>query len=107
MCSVATTEKLYSLMSKEENEISSSAANDSHLLPDVVLDASGLYCPEPVMMIHNKIREMRSLQTLKIIATDPSTKRDIPKFCVFLGHELLSSSEQNQVYSYLIRKKGD
>ena len=93
-------------MSKEENELSSSPSGEPST-PDAVLDASGLYCPEPVMMVHNKIRDMEPEQTLKIIATDPSTTRDIPKFCVFLGHELLDSSEQNQVYSYLIRKKSD
>lgn len=94
-------------MSKEENELSNTANTESTLAPDVLLDASGLYCPEPVMMVHNKIRDMAPGQTLKIIATDPSTTRDIPKFCVFLGHELLDSSEQVQVYSYLIRKKSE
>jgi tRNA 2-thiouridine synthesizing protein A len=94
-------------MSKEENDLSSSGEDKAPQSPDVVLDASGLYCPEPVMLVHNKIRDMEPKQTLKIIATDPSTTRDIPKFCVFLGHELLDSSEQDQVYSYLIRKKAD
>jgi tRNA 2-thiouridine synthesizing protein A len=56
---------------------------------DHVLDASGLYCPEPVMMLHNKIREVGSGEVLKVMATDPSTQRDIPKFCIFLGHELI------------------
>lgn len=59
---------------------------------DHVLDAVGLFCPEPVMMLHNTMRIMQSGQVVKIVATDPSTQRDIPKFCQFLGHKLLESS---------------
>ena len=94
-------------MPKEENELSGSSSNELLTEPDVILDASGLYCPEPVMMVKNEIRDMEPGQTLRIIATDPSTARDIPKFCVFLGHELLATSERDQVYSYLICKKAE
>ena len=59
---------------------------------DDLLDASGLNCPEPVMMLHNKVRDLSPGGLLKVIATDPSTRRDIPKFCVFLGHELLGQA---------------
>ena len=76
----------------------------SSLTPDLVLDAVGLFCPEPVMMMHSKIRDIESGQILQVLATDPSTKRDIPKFCMFLGHELLSQEEQGDQYHYLIRK---
>lgn len=75
------------------------------------LDARGLYCPEPVMMLHNKVRDMKSGDVLEVIATDPSTTRDIPKFCSFLGHELVlqeelavEASEKVKEYRYLIRK---
>ena len=72
---------------------------------DAELDASGLFCPEPVMMLHTKVRELAAGGVLKVIATDPSTQRDIPKFCVFLEHQLLGSSEQDGAYVYWIRKK--
>ncbi|MBL6904136.1 MAG: sulfurtransferase TusA [Gammaproteobacteria bacterium] len=70
------------------------------------LDARGLYCPEPVMLLHNKIADIEAGQLLRLIATDPSTTRDVPKFCHFLGHELLESGEQEGGFSYLIRKVG-
>ena len=75
--------------------------------PDLELDASGLFCPEPVMLLHNKIREMQAGEVLRIIATDPSTTRDIPKFCMFLGHELLEECQQGDKYHYLVRKKAE
>jgi len=71
-----------------------------------LLDASGLFCPEPVMMLHKKIREVQAGEKLIVVATDPSTQRDIPKFCHFLGHELLSATEDGAVFRYCIRKNG-
>ena len=71
------------------------------------LDACGLFCPEPVMLLHNEIRDMQVDELLRVIATDPSTTRDIPKFCLYLGHELIEESQQDGKYYYLVRKKAE
>ncbi|WP_027966411.1 sulfurtransferase TusA [Halomonas halocynthiae] len=68
------------------------------------LDTSGLYCPEPIMMMHNQVRNMQPGEVLEVIATDPATVRDVPKFCGFLGHELIHHEEEGGgCYRYLIR----
>ncbi|WP_328799312.1 sulfurtransferase TusA [Sediminihaliea albiluteola] len=72
---------------------------------DHLLDVKGLFCPEPVMMLHNKIRDIDSGQVLEVLATDPATLRDIPKFCTFLGHELLHHCEEDGSYRYWLRKQ--
>jgi len=71
----------------------------------VELDACGLFCPEPVMLLHNKIRDMEVGDLLRLTATDPSTTRDVPKFCIYLGHELVEESQDEGKFYYLIRKK--
>jgi tRNA 2-thiouridine synthesizing protein A len=71
---------------------------------DYRLDATGLFCPEPVMLLHNKIRDIAVGELLEVLATDPSTQRDIPRFCEFLGHQLLEHSEEEGQYRYLLRK---
>lgn len=77
-------------------------------LADHLLDASGLLCPEPVMLLHNKVREMQAGELLRVVATDPSTQRDIPKFCTFLGHELVRQRVIDaDSFEYLIRKGAD
>lgn len=43
--------------------------------PDHQLDALGLRCPEPVMMVRGAVRKMKDGETLLIIADDPSTDR--------------------------------
>ncbi|HSP30513.1 MAG TPA: sulfurtransferase TusA [Halomonas sp.] len=81
-------------------------ADNTGTLPtyDALLDTTGLYCPEPIMLMHNKVRDMSSGQVLKVIATDPATTRDVPKFCQFLGHELLEQETlSTESYLYLIR----
>jgi tRNA 2-thiouridine synthesizing protein A len=70
-----------------------------------MLDATGLFCPEPVMLLHKKMREIAVGETLLVIATDPSTTRDIPKFCHFLGHALIETKEEGRTYHYCIRKQ--
>ena len=54
-----------------------------------IIDAKGLKCPEPIMMLHKAVRESEHGERIEIFATDPSTERDIDKFCEFLGHKLI------------------
>jgi tRNA 2-thiouridine synthesizing protein A len=68
------------------------------------MDAKGLFCPEPVMMLHDEIKKMANGEAIEIQATDPSTRRDFIKFCSFLGHELLLDEEREGVFFYVIRK---
>ncbi len=68
------------------------------------LDALGLRCPEPVMMVRKTVRQMQNGDTLLIIADDPSTTRDIPSFCRFMDHSLLASEVTRPPYRYLIKK---
>jgi tRNA 2-thiouridine synthesizing protein A len=69
------------------------------------LDARGLYCPEPVMLLHNAVRDIAAGELLEVLATDPSTRRDIPRFCQFLGHELVLEEAAEGEFRYLIRKQ--
>lgn len=71
-----------------------------------ILDAVGLLCPEPVMLLHNKVRSMAVGDCLKMIATDPSTQRDVPKFCHFLEHVLVSQKQEDDQFIYVIKKGG-
>ena len=71
---------------------------------DKTLDTSGLLCPEPVMMLHKAVKEVAIGNLIEVIATDPSTQRDIQKFGLFLGHELVEQKKTDTQYLYYIRK---
>lgn len=72
--------------------------------PEHELDAQGLRCPEPVMMVRKTVRKLDAGQTLLIIADDPATVRDIPSFCQFMDHTLVASQTAQLPYQYLIKK---
>lgn len=79
----------------------------NHVLPELQLDTRGLNCPEPLMMLHQAIRRAQAGQQIRILATDPSTMRDIPKFCLHLGHALLNEPEHAHasVLEFLVQKR--
>lgn len=70
------------------------------------VDARGLRCPEPVMMLHARLRKMQPGEIVRVLADDPSTTRDIPKLCEHLGHALVVQEEEGGEYRYLVRKRG-
>lgn len=70
------------------------------------VDATGLKCPEPVMMLHAAIRRAEAGETVLLTATDPSTQRDVANFCEFLGHNLLESTVDEGQFTYRVRKAG-
>ena len=57
------------------------------------------------MMLHNAVRDIDSGELLEVLATDPSTQRDIPRFCEFLGHELVEDQALDGEFRYVIRKQ--
>lgn len=71
-----------------------------------LLDARGLRCPEPVMLLHRAVADIAPGDTLRVLATDPTTLRDVPQFCRFLGHELLSQREDGDGIVFELRKGG-
>lgn len=70
------------------------------------VDARGLRCPEPVMMLHAKVRKMAPGDVVRVVADDPASERDIPKFCEHLGHALLASRDEGGVLQFWVRKRG-
>lgn len=69
--------------------------NDHHI------DATGLICPEPIMLLHQTIRRAKSGERIYIIATDPAFERDVQNFCTHLGHSLVVHTAPN----FCVQKK--
>lgn len=78
--------------------------NDLTPKADHNLDAIGLRCPEPVMMVRMNIRKIASGETLLVQCDDPSTTRDIPSFCRFMDHELTFKQVDQSPFIYIIKK---
>ena len=76
-------------------------------LKNMKVDAKGLLCPEPIMMLHKAMKELKSGEKVELYATDPSTERDIDRFCNFLGHNLLKKETTSEPFYFLIEKQGN
>ncbi len=70
---------------------------------DSTLDASGLRCPMPLLKTKLQLSSMSAGQELEVLATDSGSARDIPAFVAHTRHELISSSEEQGCYRFIIR----
>ena len=62
------------------------------------LDVKGLLCPMPVIKTQNKAKQLLPGDILKVIATDPGVKQDIPAWCRINKHTLKEiTTEGNEI----------
>lgn len=71
---------------------------------DATLDAVGLYCPVPVMLTTEKIKEIEKGQVLEILADDPDSLEDIPHWCKITGNRFLKVARENEIYKFYVQK---
>lgn len=69
------------------------------------VNAKGLICPEPMMMLHTAVRDAKPGDIIEVLATDTTTERDIKQFCEFLDHPLLGKQEDAGVLTFYVQKK--
>lgn len=70
----------------------------------IQLDLSGLACPMPLLRAKLALNKMAVGDVLEAEVTDPGSWRDFASFCQLSGHQLLSASDENGVFTYQIKK---
>ena len=68
------------------------------------LDATGLFCPEPVFRTKIEIERMQPGEVLTVLADDPAAEEDISRWVTRNGHELLSLKKNDPVIEFSIKK---
>ena len=71
---------------------------------DVVIDARGTFCPEPVIRVQEAARVMSAGQIALLEADDAGVEVDIPAWGLCTGNEFLGVVREESVYRVLIRK---
>jgi tRNA 2-thiouridine synthesizing protein A len=74
---------------------------------DKEVDATNLNCPLPILRCKKGLNELMGNQVLKITATDPGSVKDFEAFCKQTGHAMLESTQVENVFTFLIRKRAD
>tara|TARA_B100001029_G_scaffold44322_1_gene34826 strand:+ start:2318 stop:2539 length:222 start_codon:yes stop_codon:yes gene_type:complete len=70
----------------------------------IKIDAKGLICPEPIMLLHQAIHESKEGDIVELIATDPTAVKDVKKFCEFLNHSLISYNLVDDMHVFEVKK---
>lgn len=69
-----------------------------------VLDATGDICPLPLLKLKLALREMEAGEAIELKASDRTALQDIPAYCRISGHLLLSSGDQDEIFTFVIQK---
>ena len=72
--------------------------------PALTLDALGKKCPVPIIMLADRIREVRIGQTIAVLADDPAAKTDLPAWCTLKTQEFVGMTELPVGWSFVIRR---
>ena len=72
---------------------------------DIDLDVRGLHCPLPILRAKKALNGMKSGAVLRVVATDPGSQKDFQAFARQTGHELLSSTQEDQEFCFLLKRK--
>jgi TusA-related sulfurtransferase len=77
----------------------------SYMNIDRDLDTKGLNCPLPILKAKKALSEMSSGQVLRVVSTDPGSKRDFQAFAKQTGNELLDQSTEGEAFVHLMRRR--
>ena len=76
------------------------------IMADRTVDASGLRCPMPLLKTKLELNSMTPGEELVVVATDTGSLRDIPAWLALSAHTLVSQSESNGEYRFVIKCGG-
>ena len=69
-----------------------------------MLDAKGLNCPLPILKTKKMLKDLPLGESLEIHATDPGSVADFQAFCRTTGNELVESTQDNNVFRFVIKR---
>lgn len=72
-------------------------------MSEQTLDVKGLNCPLPILKAKKALKEIPTGSTLRVLATDPGSVKDFEAFCRTTGNELVETTADSGVYSFLIK----
>lgn len=72
---------------------------------NIEVDARQLACPLPILRAKKALSQMTSGEVLKLAATDKGAPLDFAVFCENTGNALLSSTEQDGEFVFMIRRR--
>jgi len=70
-----------------------------------IVDGRGSFCPGPLMELIVALKTSQVGDELEVLSTDKGSANDIPEWLNKVGHEHVSTTEENGVWHITMRKK--
>jgi TusA-related sulfurtransferase len=71
---------------------------------DREVDARGLACPLPVIELAKAVRDMDVGGVVRLLATDPAAKVDVPVWCRMQRQTLRSAADVDGVWTFEVER---
>ncbi len=75
------------------------------LKPKKVLDATGLYCPEPIFRLRTAMDELEEGDLLEMVADDPAADDDVHRWAKRTGNLVLDFQRNGHMLRFVIQKR--
>jgi tRNA 2-thiouridine synthesizing protein A len=72
---------------------------------DAEVDARGLACPMPVIELARAVEAQPVGAVVRLLATDPAAKVDVPVWCRMQRQTLRSAEEREGAWTFLVEKQ--
>lgn len=69
-----------------------------------VIDARGSFCPGPLMELIANMKLVDVGDELEVLSTDEGSAKDIPEWINKVGHQMVSTTEEQGVWHVTVRK---
>jgi len=69
-----------------------------------IIDARGTYCPGPLMELIAAMKLAEVGDELEILSTDEGSVNDVPEWINKVGHEMVGTTQQGDVWHIVVRK---
>lgn len=73
---------------------------------DKVIDARGIMCPGPILMLASSLTNMPQGSIVMVIARDPAFEEDLKSWSVYTGNEILEIKRRGEEIIAIIKKNG-
>lgn len=78
--------------------------SENEIIPDKKLDCIGMFCPVPVFDTSEMINDIEIGEVLEVLADDPASTSDIPRWAKRTGHKLLKFEDMGDHFRFLIER---
>ncbi len=69
------------------------------------MDALGRKCPIPIIMLAERIRDVRVGSVIAVLADDPAAQTDIPAWCGMKSQRFVAEVPLERGWSFLVRRE--